>query len=77
MEKLMNIKVRKQADGPWVEVTLLPGERPGWVEVADGGESLWVKIEDVHMADQVALMFEKQARQRYQWVPKEDLDQPG
>jgi hypothetical protein len=71
------IKVRKQADGPWIEVKLLDGDRPGWVEVADGDESLWVKIEDIHMADQVALMFEKQAKQRYKWVPKDDLDQPG
>jgi hypothetical protein len=70
------IKVRTQADGPWVAVTLLAGERPGWVEVSDGAAAQWVKLEDVHPADQVALMFEAQAKQRYQWVPKEDLGTP-
>jgi hypothetical protein len=71
------IKIRTHENGPWVAVTLLAGERPGWVEVADGDASLWVQLEDVHPADQVALMFEAQAKQRYKWVPKEDLDQPG
>ena len=74
---MATIKVRKQADGPWDVVKLLDGDRPGWVEVVDGDESLWVKLENVHPADQVALMFEKQAKQRYKWVPKKDLDQPG
>jgi hypothetical protein len=71
------IKIRNHEDGLWVVVDLLGGDRPGWVEVANGDEALWVKFEDVHPADQVALIFEKQAKQRYMWVPKEDLDQPG
>jgi hypothetical protein len=33
-----------------------------------------VRLEDIHPADQVALTFERQARQRYRWVPKEDLE---
>ena len=67
------IKVRTHADGPWITVKLLAGERPGWVEIANADTAQWVKLEDVHPADQVALMFEAQARQRYQWVPQEDL----
>jgi hypothetical protein len=67
------IKIRTQANGPWVTVKLLAGERPGWVEIANDDAALWVKLEDVHPADQVALMFEAQAKQRYKWVPKEDL----
>jgi hypothetical protein len=71
------IKIRTHENGPWVAVKLLAGERPGWIEIANDDASLWVKMEDVHPADQVALMFEAQAKQRYKWVPKEDLDQPG
>ncbi|NNJ12731.1 hypothetical protein EKD04_020610 [Chloroflexales bacterium ZM16-3] len=70
---MQTIQVRSDADGPWASVSLLPGEREGWVEVEDGGEARWVRLEDVHPADRVALAFERQARQRYQWVPKDDL----
>jgi hypothetical protein len=72
---MKTIKIRKHADGPWVEVALLGGERPGWVEVREGEQALWVPLADVDPADQVALMFEQQARQRYVYVPREDLEE--
>jgi hypothetical protein len=68
------IQVRSNASAPWAAVKLLAGEREGWVEVEDGGVARWVRLEDIHPADQVALTFERQARQRYRWVPKEDLE---
>jgi hypothetical protein len=74
---MQTIKIRRQADGPWHEVRLLAGERPGLVEVADGDQTRWVALADVHPADQIALRFEQEAKQRYRWVPQEDLDQPG
>ena len=68
------IKIRSNDPDEWTTVKLLAGEKPGYVEIAEGDATRWVKIEDVHPADQVALIFEAQARQRYRFVPKEDLD---
>jgi hypothetical protein len=68
------IQVRSNPGAPWAHVKLLADEREGWVEVEDGGVARWVKLEDIHPADQVALAFERQAKARYRWVPKEDLE---
>ncbi|GAB4431865.1 MAG: hypothetical protein OHK0015_18780 [Chloroflexi bacterium OHK40] len=68
------INVRDALQETWRSVRLLPGERDGWVEVEDDGEVRWVALADVHPADLVALTFEREARQRYRWVPREDLE---
>ncbi len=71
---MKEIKIRGTEDDTWVKVTLLdPDSRPGWVEVQNGAQTQWTKVEDVHPADQVLLQVERLARQRYKFVPKEDL----
>ena len=72
---MKEIKIRAAQADAWLTVHLLDGEsRPGWVQVQqDAQAAQWAKLEDVHPADQVALRVESLARQRYQWVPQEDL----
>jgi hypothetical protein len=74
---MLMIQIRRDAQGPWVAAKVLEGERAGHVEVSVDGEALWVPWDDVYPADQVLLLVEQQARQRYAWVPKSDPDQPG
>jgi hypothetical protein len=75
---MKEIKIRGADADTWLTVTLLdPDSRPGWVEVQNGAATQWSNLEDVHPADQVALRVERLARQRYKFVPKEDLQQDG
>ncbi len=44
------IRIKKTKDGNWVTVQLL-SVAFGWIEVADGNESLWVTVNQVHPRD--------------------------
>ncbi len=48
------IRIKKTKDGNWVTVRLL-SVAFGWIEVADGNESLWVTVNQVHPRDRKRL----------------------
>jgi hypothetical protein len=70
------IKIQRSLDGPWINVEwLYDEERTGWVKIReDANDPEWIREGDVHPADQVVLRVERLARNRYEWVPKEDLE---
>jgi hypothetical protein len=74
---MKQIKIRESEDGPWFAVEFIEDDiRPGWVKIKqENEEPKWVEEYVVHPADQVALRVERVARQRYEWVPKEDIEE--
>ena len=72
---MKQIKIRKGSEvDSWIAVNLLDADsRPGWVQIQNGAEAQWTKLDDVHPADQVLLQVEGLAKRRYQFVPKEDM----
>ncbi len=68
------IKIRGGGEDGWIKVGLLPNdERPGWVEVDEEGVTRWVELGEVHPADQILIKVESVARQRYEWVPPDEI----
>ncbi|MFN8459209.1 MAG: hypothetical protein U0401_31925 [Anaerolineae bacterium] len=76
---MTRIKIQHNVEQAWMSVEWLYDEtRPGWVKIqADNGEPEWIPEGSVHPADQVVLRVERLARKRYEWVPKEDLEDGG
>lgn len=71
---MKKIKIHGEEAGEWIVATLIVNdERPDWVQVELDGETQWVEMNRVHPADQILLKVESVARQRYEWVPPEDI----